>query len=75
MVVSKLEAVQEATSSHQSLDTPEEKHQFFKDVKFLVDSISANQTYHTVAPLMNFWAAYTPSKQVSSNPYAVSSYC
>ncbi|KZV70391.1 hypothetical protein PENSPDRAFT_579420 [Peniophora sp. CONT] len=51
--------------------TSEERHQFFKDVKFLVDAIAANQTYHTVAPLMNFWAAYTPSKQSGVGVYGL----
>ena len=30
----------------------------------LVDDISKNQTFHTVKPLLNFWAAFSPSKEV-----------
>ncbi|VDB91819.1 unnamed protein product [Peniophora sp. CBMAI 1063] len=42
---------------------PEEEGQFFDDVRFLVEAIARNQTFYTVAPLLNFWAAYTPSKE------------
>ena len=36
-----------------------------QDVKDLVQEISGNQTFHTVAPLLNFWAVFTPSNEVS----------
>ncbi|KZV70411.1 hypothetical protein PENSPDRAFT_651554 [Peniophora sp. CONT] len=40
-----------------------EKKRFYDDVRFLVEAIAGNQTFYTVAPLLNFWAAYTPSKE------------
>ncbi|KAI0035218.1 IgA peptidase M64-domain-containing protein [Vararia minispora EC-137] len=43
--------------------TLHEKEKFFEDVDFLVQAISSNQTFHTVSPLMNFWAAFTPSRE------------
>ncbi|KAK1227749.1 hypothetical protein PQX77_009220 [Marasmius sp. AFHP31] len=42
---------------------PEEKEKFLKDAQYLADDISGNQTFNTVKPLMNFWAAFTPSKE------------
>ncbi|KAI0315587.1 IgA peptidase M64-domain-containing protein [Amylostereum chailletii] len=41
----------------------EERAKFIQDVVGLVGEISGNQTFHTVAPLLNFWAAFTPSKE------------
>ncbi|KAJ7109074.1 IgA peptidase M64-domain-containing protein [Mycena crocata] len=41
----------------------EEREKFFEDAKRLADDISGNQTFNTVKPLMNFWAAFTPSKE------------
>lgn len=40
-----------------------EKDKFFADALFLAEDISANQTYNTVRPLLNFWAAFTPSRE------------
>ncbi|ETW82139.1 hypothetical protein HETIRDRAFT_61336 [Heterobasidion irregulare TC 32-1] len=40
-----------------------EQDKFIKDVTRLVSEISKNQTFHTVAPLLNFWAAFTPSNE------------
>ncbi|KAF8143807.1 IgA peptidase M64-domain-containing protein [Mycena galopus ATCC 62051] len=41
----------------------EEKGKFFADAARLAEDISGNQTFNTVKPLMNFWAAFTPSKE------------
>ena len=46
------------------LDTQEEKGKFIKDAKRLADDVSNNQTFNTVKPLLNFWAAFTPSDEV-----------
>ncbi|THH17272.1 hypothetical protein EW146_g3507 [Bondarzewia mesenterica] len=43
-----------------------EKDKFIADVKRLVVEISVNQTFQAVAPLLNFWAAFTPSNEVTS---------
>lgn len=43
--------------------TIEEKAKFINDAKRLADDISNNQTFNTVKPLLNFWAAFTPSNQ------------
>ncbi|KAI9450216.1 IgA peptidase M64-domain-containing protein [Lactarius psammicola] len=40
-----------------------EYNKFISDVTRLVKEISANQTFHSVAPLLNFWAAFTPSEE------------
>ncbi|KAJ7234471.1 IgA peptidase M64-domain-containing protein [Mycena rebaudengoi] len=42
---------------------PEEKVKFIEDATWLAAAISSNQTYNTVKPLLNFWAAFTPSKE------------
>ncbi|KAJ7062372.1 IgA peptidase M64-domain-containing protein [Mycena amicta] len=41
----------------------EERDKFIEDAMRLADDISGNQTFDTVKPLMNFWAAFTPSKE------------
>ncbi|KAJ7644444.1 IgA peptidase M64-domain-containing protein [Roridomyces roridus] len=41
----------------------EEREKFFQDAMRLANDVSRNQTFHTVKPLMNFWAAFTPSKE------------
>jgi hypothetical protein len=48
-----------------------EYDKFISDVTRLVEEISANQTFHSVSPLLNFWAAFTPSEEVRalSSPY------
>jgi hypothetical protein len=53
-------------------DTSEEQHKFFHDATRLAQDISGNQTFHTVKPILNFWAAFTPSKEVIISPSAVS---
>ena len=45
-------------------DTSEEKGKFIEDALRLAEDISGNQTFYTVKPLLNFWAAFTPSKEV-----------
>ncbi|KAJ7810561.1 IgA peptidase M64-domain-containing protein [Mycena leptocephala] len=40
-----------------------EREKFVQDATRLADDISGNQTFNTVKPLMNFWAAFTPSKE------------
>ncbi|KAH8114551.1 IgA peptidase M64-domain-containing protein [Phellopilus nigrolimitatus] len=41
----------------------EEREKFIRDARNLALDISNNQTFATVKPLMNFWAAFTPSKK------------
>ncbi|KAH8085940.1 IgA peptidase M64-domain-containing protein [Cristinia sonorae] len=41
----------------------EEKEKFIADAKRLADDISNNHTFNTVKPLLNFWTAFTPSKE------------
>ncbi|EMD39663.1 hypothetical protein CERSUDRAFT_111969 [Gelatoporia subvermispora B] len=41
----------------------EEKAKFLKDAMRLATDISGNQTFDTVKPLLNFWAAFTPSNE------------
>ncbi|KAI0762010.1 IgA peptidase M64-domain-containing protein [Trametes elegans] len=43
--------------------TKKEKGKFIKDAIRLAQDISGNQTFYTVKPLLNFWAAFTPSKE------------
>ncbi|KAL1718683.1 IgA peptidase M64-domain-containing protein [Schizophyllum commune] len=41
---------------------PSEKAQFFADAQMLAQGlIAGNKTYNSVAPLLNMWAAFTPS--------------
>jgi len=51
--------------SDHTLDTESERSKFFDDANRLVGEISQNQTFYTVKPLLNFWAAFTPSTEVS----------
>ncbi|CDO72166.1 hypothetical protein BN946_scf184970.g18 [Trametes cinnabarina] len=44
--------------------TEYEKDKFIEDALRLAEDISGNQTFYTVKPLLNFWAAFTPSKEV-----------
>ncbi|CAE6481398.1 unnamed protein product [Rhizoctonia solani] len=41
----------------------EEKQKFLNDATRLARAISVNQTYAPVAPLINFWGAFTPSNE------------
>ncbi|EJF60979.1 IgA peptidase M64-domain-containing protein [Dichomitus squalens] len=43
--------------------TAEEKDKFLDDAFRLAEDISGNQTFYTVKPLLNFWAAFVPSKE------------
>ncbi|KAI1786873.1 IgA peptidase M64-domain-containing protein [Ganoderma leucocontextum] len=43
--------------------TSEEKDKFLDDALRLAEDISSNQTFYTVKPLLNFWAAFVPSKE------------
>jgi len=53
------------------VDTESEKSKFFDDATRLAGEISQNQTFYTVKPLLNFWAAFTPSAEVgTSGPIA-----
>lgn len=56
--------------SDNMLDLESERSRFFDDATRLVEEISQNQTFYTVKPLLNFWAAFTPSAEVSiSGPH------
>ncbi|KAF9221527.1 hypothetical protein BS17DRAFT_710998 [Gyrodon lividus] len=43
--------------------TIEERQVFLDDASRLAQDMSANQTFFTVKPLLNFWAVFTPSKE------------
>ncbi|KAF9468663.1 IgA peptidase M64-domain-containing protein [Collybia nuda] len=43
--------------------TDEEQDKFIEDAARLAEDISGNQTFSTVRPLMNFWAAFSASKE------------
>lgn len=45
-------------------DVAHERHKFIEDAKRLAEDVSSNQTFNTVQPLLNFWAAFSPSKEV-----------
>lgn len=40
-----------------------ERAKFIADATRLADDVSKNQTFYTVKPLLNFWAAFSPSKE------------
>ena len=42
----------------------DERDKFIQDARRLAEDVSSNQTFHTVQPLLNFWAAFSPSKEV-----------
>ncbi|KAL0960943.1 hypothetical protein HGRIS_005948 [Hohenbuehelia grisea] len=42
---------------------PEERGKFLDDAMRLAQDISGNQTFNTVKPLLNFWAAFSPSNE------------
>ena len=46
-------------------DTAEEESKFVADATRLAYDIAANQTFTTVKPLLNIWAAFSPSQDVS----------
>ncbi|KAG1777226.1 IgA peptidase M64-domain-containing protein [Suillus placidus] len=43
--------------------TMRERDKFLDDAMRLVTDLSANQTFATVRPLLNFWAVFTPSQE------------
>ncbi|KAI0762017.1 IgA peptidase M64-domain-containing protein [Trametes elegans] len=43
--------------------TAEEKDKFLEDALRLATDVSSNQTFYTVQPLLNFWAAFAPSNE------------
>ncbi len=45
-------------------DIAEERDKFVADALRLAEDVSKNQTFNTVQPLLNFWAAFTPSEEV-----------
>lgn len=47
-------------------DLAEEHDKFLADARRLAEDVSQNQTFNTVKPLLNFWAAFTPSREVCS---------
>ena len=47
-----------------NIDTAYEKDKFFDDATWLSEDITANVTFNTVKPLLNFWAAFTASNEV-----------
>jgi hypothetical protein len=46
------------------LDLAEDYGKFMADATRLAEDISGNHTFNTVRPLLNFWAAFTPSNEV-----------
>ncbi|KDR82463.1 hypothetical protein GALMADRAFT_237795 [Galerina marginata CBS 339.88] len=42
---------------------PEERQKFIDDALRLAEDVSKNQTFNTVQPLLNFWAAFSPSQE------------
>ncbi|KAJ3515781.1 hypothetical protein NLJ89_g1540 [Agrocybe chaxingu] len=47
---------------------PEERDKFVADALRLAEDVSTNQTFNTVQPLLNFWAAFSPSKEARNDP-------
>lgn len=43
-----------------------ERDKFLDDAMRLVTDLSSNQTFSTVRPLLNFWAVFSPSQEVSA---------
>ncbi|KAI0671120.1 IgA peptidase M64-domain-containing protein [Trametes maxima] len=43
--------------------TAEERAKFMNDARRLAEDIASNQTFHTVRPLLNFWAVFAPSQE------------
>ncbi len=42
------------------IDLLEEREKFIVDALRLAEDVSKNQTFNTVQPILNFWAAFTP---------------
>lgn len=49
-------------------DTMRERDKFLDDAMRLVTDLSANQTFASVRPLLNFWAVFSPSEEVRALP-------
>ncbi|KAH7303201.1 IgA peptidase M64-domain-containing protein [Stachybotrys elegans] len=43
--------------------TEAEKEKFFSDALFLAENVTDGQTFNDVAPLMNWWAGFSPSAE------------
>ncbi|KAJ7600264.1 IgA peptidase M64-domain-containing protein [Mycena floridula] len=56
-------AAQKALSDSERAYLVEEKDKFFEDAMRLAVDISGNHTFNTVKPLLNFWAAFSPSTE------------
>ena len=50
--------------SFREADVADERGKFIEDARRLAEDVSNNQTFNTVQPLLNFWAAFSPSKEV-----------
>jgi len=46
-------------------DLASEQDKFFADALRLAEDVTQKHTFHPVQPTMNFWAAFSPSKEVS----------
>ena len=57
--------------THES-DTEDEEDKFFDDATWLSEDITANVTFNTVKPLLNFWAAFTASNEVFERMFMAS---
>ena len=55
-----------STLVNPEIDIESERSKFLQDAMRLAKDISGNQTFNTVKPLLNFWAAFSPSKEVNS---------
>jgi hypothetical protein len=55
---------QENTLNEVHEDLAKEREKFISDALRLAEDVSKNQTFNTVQPLLNFWAAFSPSKEV-----------
>jgi IgA Peptidase M64 len=53
------------------VDVANEREKFIEDARRLAEDVSTNQTFNTVQPLLNFWAAFSPSKEVCFFDYVL----
>jgi hypothetical protein len=61
------------STENECADTAAEEAKFIADATHLAEDVSRNQTFDTVRPLLNFWAAFTPSAEVHyfiSHPFS-----
>ena len=65
--------------SYNATDVQEEKQRFINDAYALALEITGNQTFNTVKPLLNIWAAFSPSGEVCllslSMPSTMNAFC